>query len=89
MKKIYTLALSAFLVSVAANAQFNDDMESYTLGNMLDQNPAVWSNWSGDPLGAPDENIEVVDFYAQSGFQSGSIGPGDSGNNVDTELTII
>ncbi len=76
MKKIYTLALSAFLVSVTANAQFNDDFESYTLGNMADQNPTVWSNWSGDPVGAATENIEIVDFYAQSGFQSGSIGAG-------------
>ncbi|MBL4663200.1 MAG: T9SS type A sorting domain-containing protein [Flavobacteriaceae bacterium] len=72
MKKIYLLALAAFALSFTVNAQIIDDnFEFYTLGNMGDQNPGIWNNWSNDPLGAPDENITVVDdttIDAKSGF---------------------
>lgn len=75
MKKIYLLALAACVVTLSVNAQLIvDDFEFYTLGNMADQNPTVWSNWSQDPAGSLGENILVVDDTA-IGVQAGFIGP--------------
>lgn len=73
MKKIYLFA-AAFAMTFAASAQIIDDnFEFYTLGDMGDQNPTVWNNWSGDPTGASQENIIVTDAQASSGDQSGTI----------------
>jgi hypothetical protein len=75
MKKIYLLAFAACALTLSVNAQLiEDDFEFYTLGNMADQNPTVWSNWSQDPAGSLGENILVVDDEA-IGTQSGFIGP--------------
>jgi len=77
MKKIYLLALAAFALSFTVNAQLlEDNFEFYDLGDMSDQNPTVWNNWSNDPVGAPTENIIVTDAQASSGDQSGFIDVG-------------
>ncbi|RDK84735.1 T9SS type A sorting domain-containing protein [Marinirhabdus gelatinilytica] len=75
MKKIYILAaLVAFTFS--ANAQiFEDGLEDYNLGDMVDQNPNLWSVWSGDPTNGP-ESLDIVDDIVRTGSQSGFVGPG-------------
>ena len=74
MKKIYLLTLAAFTLSLTVNAQIiEDDFEFYTLGDMGDQNPTVWSTTSGDPLDGT--NFLVVDDITLDA-QSGYIGPG-------------
>lgn len=68
MKKIYLLALIAFGCYFNATAQFTDDAESYTIGNMGFQNVDVWGVWSGSPNDA--EDIDIVDVFSNSGTQS-------------------
>ncbi|MEL6809841.1 MAG: T9SS type A sorting domain-containing protein [Bacteroidota bacterium] len=64
MKKIYLLALAAFALSFSANAQLiEDDMEFYTLGEMADQNPTVWTTWTNDG-GVTLDGLLVVDNIA-------------------------
>jgi hypothetical protein len=76
MKKIYLLALALFAFTFV-NAQIIDDnFDFYTLGDMGNQAPGIWGNWSQDPVGSPTENIIVSDDFASSGTQSGMIGPG-------------
>jgi len=73
MKKIYLLALAAFALSFTVNAQIiEDDFEFYDLGDMGNQNPGVWSTWSG----VPDDgsNIIVADDNTIDD-QSGYVGP--------------
>ncbi|MFT5103166.1 MAG: hypothetical protein ACI86C_000818, partial [Candidatus Latescibacterota bacterium] len=83
MKKIYFLTMALCAFAFTANAQFfiEDDMESYTLGDMGSQNLTVWSVWSGTP--SPAEDIDVVDTFARSGTQSGYI---DGSGGVDAML---
>jgi hypothetical protein len=51
MKKNYLFVLAIYATLFSANAQLiEDDFESYTLGDMGVQNPAVWSSSSGNPL---------------------------------------
>jgi len=77
MKKIYLLSFALLAFVFSSNAQIiEDDFEFYTLGDMADQNPSVWNNWSNDPLGAPAENIIVSDDFANSGTKSGLIADG-------------
>ncbi|GHC55510.1 T9SS type A sorting domain-containing protein [Ulvibacter litoralis] len=79
MKKIYLLAITVMAFSVSANAQFNDDMESYNLGEMGSQSDH-WDTWSGNPN--TGEDLTVVDIEAQSGFQSGYVGAGEGPQDV-------
>ena len=74
MKKIYILAIVAFAFSLTANSQtiiISDDFELYGLGPMGNQNPSVWTNWSG--VTGTDEDIQVSDTWASSGTQSGNV----------------
>lgn len=72
------LSLVAILVfTFFGNAQyFEDNFESYNLGDMGIQNPAVWSVWSGNPISEPGINIAEG-----NGGQVGYIGP-SSGQDV-------
>ncbi|CAM3445691.1 T9SS type A sorting domain-containing protein [Aequorivita lipolytica] len=79
MKKIYLLAFVLGAFTFSANAQFNDDMESYDLGPLHE---AQWSSWTGVP-GAGD--IIVSDEYANSGSQSGFV----SGDLVQDALLLL
>lgn len=76
MIKNYILTLAAFALSFTMGAQiiFQDDFESYTLGDMGLQNTDVWSAWSGSP--DDGSNILVVDDIAQ-GTKAGYVGPGE------------
>lgn len=85
MKKIYLLA-AAVTFAFTANAQFTDDMESYTTGQMGAQNTAVWSVWSGTPAGPSAEDITVSTTFAQSGTQSGFI---DNGQGPQDALLLL
>lgn len=61
---------------MTVNAQIIDDnFDSYTLGDMADQNPDVWSVWSGN-INSTAESIGVSDAFAASGTQAGFIGAG-------------
>jgi len=76
MKKIYILIILIFAFTFNAKAQiFEDDFESYTLGPLGNQNPTIWSTWSGATNNG--EDITVVDDQANSGTQSGYIGAGE------------
>ncbi|MBT8256473.1 MAG: T9SS type A sorting domain-containing protein [Bacteroidia bacterium] len=51
MKKFYLLALATFALAFSMEAQtvlLDETMEFYTLGEMGDQNPAVWTSWTND-----------------------------------------
>ena len=86
MKKLYTLGFSfLFFISIAhTQIIFEDNFDSYTIGNMLDQNPDVWGVWSG--LNNANENIIVTDLYANSGTQSGFIDAGAGPQDVILNL---
>lgn len=64
------LFLSALVVSTGLWAQpdFMDDFESYTAGEPLGPQSAVWTTWSNADGGA--EDADVVDDNAASGSQS-------------------
>jgi len=64
MKK-QLLMISLFAASVA-NAQFTDDMESYSLGPVY---AGQWSNWSADAA-ATGESATATNYRASSGTQS-------------------
>lgn len=90
MKKIYLLAFAVFGMAVTANAQINDDLESYPAGPLFGD---YWGTWSG-AAGAGEE-LEIVSTYAHSGSQSGLIsddGVQDVmlklGNETDGEVTV-
>jgi hypothetical protein len=87
MKK-QLLIISLFTIT-AANAQFTDDMESYTLGPV---HLAQWDSWSGN---AGTEDAIATDLRASSGTQSMYIGPGqvqdavlDLGNKTTGVWTV-
>jgi len=92
MKKFYAVIAGAAMLSTSfLSAQIiNDDLESYTLGNMAAQNPTVWSTWSGTPTGATAEDLTVSDIRANSGNQSGlvSAGANPSGGPQDVLLLL-
>lgn len=68
MKKIYILA-TMLTFAFSTNAQIIDqDIETYTLGNMGTQNTSLFSVWSGNP--ATDQGFTVTDAQANSGSQS-------------------
>lgn len=72
MKKNYLFILAIFGALFSVNAQMIDEQfETYTLGDMSDQNPAVWSSSSGDPL--TDNALQVVE--GGNVGQAGYIGP--------------
>jgi hypothetical protein len=68
-KKLLFISLFAF---GAVNAQFTDDIESYSLGPI---HSGHWSSWSGNP-GAEDGIVS--NYRASSGTQSIFIGNGGS-----------
>jgi len=75
MKKNYVFILAIFGALFSANAQMIDEQfETYNLGDMSDQNPAVWSSSSGDPL--TDNALQVVEGgnVGQAGYISPSTG---------------
>lgn len=65
MKKVYLLALAAGVFTLTANAQFDDDIESYPIGTI---NNDIWQSWDGTAGTADD--ISVSDDEALSGSQS-------------------
>lgn len=72
MKNLCLLPIAIALCTFFGNAQIiEDDFEFYTLGDMADQNPTVWSTWSGDVLDGTAIQVVEVD-----GGQAGFIGPG-------------
>lgn len=79
MKKIYLLAFALGAFAFSANAQFNDDMESYSLGPLHEEQ---WSSWTGVAGGG---DIIVSDEYANSGGQSGFV----SGDLVQDALLLL
>ncbi len=78
MKKTYLINLLVLLCAFSftqAQVIFEEDFESYPLGDVLDQNTEVWGVWSGDHSNAA-ESIDVSDAFAASGTQSGFLGAG-------------
>lgn len=67
----------------------DDDLESYTLGNMAAQNPTVWSTWSGTPTGATAEDLTVSNAQANSGNQSGFVGAGAAPNGGPQDVLLL
>jgi hypothetical protein len=94
MKNICTSAFLAITLIFSATAQIiDDDFEFYTLGDMGNQNPTVWSTWTG--VLDDGSNILVVDDIVFSGIKSGYIGPGSVqdcvlllGNRTSGEYTL-
>lgn len=84
MKKIYILALmlGAFSLSSYAQIDVQDDMESYTVGDISAQSDH-WRTWSGAEGG--DEDGDVVTTHAQSGSQSLLI----PGNNITDQILLF
>ena len=81
MKKFYLLALLISLAIVNANAQFNDDMESYTDGEPISVDH--WTDWNcGGGVGCA---IMSSSFQSFSGDSSGLI-PGDGTTNAVLNL---
>ncbi|MBT0608266.1 T9SS type A sorting domain-containing protein [Aequorivita echinoideorum] len=84
MKKIYLLAFALGAFAFSSNAQIiNDDLESYSLGPVHEDH---WSSWSGD-AGAEDLIIQTA--FANSGTQSGVIGPGDVPNGGPQDALLL
>ncbi|MEM7086324.1 MAG: T9SS type A sorting domain-containing protein [Bacteroidota bacterium] len=78
MKKNYLFILAVITTLWSVNAQMIDDgFESYSLGNMSDQNPAVWSTSTGDPLA--DNALAVIEGGMPG--QGAYLGP-NVGNDV-------
>ncbi len=65
-KKILVLGIAFFLLN-SVNAQFTDDMESYTVGTMIFEN--YWTDWSG----SGSNSIFSSDIHSASGSLSGYI----------------
>ncbi len=60
------------LITYSVNAQFSDDFENYTLGNMADQNPSLWGTWTGNTSSL---TILIDNDQSLSGSKSGYVGP--------------
>jgi len=73
MKKIYLLgfALCAFAFSATAQIELEDNIDSYSLGDISPQ-ATHWRTWGS----SPDENGEVTDENSFSGANSMKIGTG-------------
>ena len=67
MKKLNSLLIALAICSIA-NAQFSfsDDFESYTVGDYIGSNSAVWTTWSGATGGAEDAQVAYVNANASS-----------------------
>ena len=70
MKKVTLLLLAIFLTGFIANAQsiFQDDFESYSVGDYVAENSTVWTTWSNNPASA--EDAVISDAFANSPSQS-------------------
>lgn len=71
MRKITLTVLVAFLFGFAANAQstlFEDDFESYNVGDYVAENSGTWTTWANNPGTA--EDAVISDDYASSPAQS-------------------
>ncbi|MDT0556795.1 T9SS type A sorting domain-containing protein [Patiriisocius hiemis] len=77
MKKFYLLAIFAFGLAASANAQFTDDIESYTPGPLFTPR---WTTWDGTNDGA--QNAIVSTAQASSGIFSIFIGPDSGGQDA-------
>ncbi len=71
MNKLYLFTLSIFCFSLALNAQFTDDIESYDEGPLFTD---MWTTWDGNNDGS--QNAIVSTDFAASGEKSIFIGPG-------------
>ena len=60
------LLMISLLAATVANAQFNDDIESYALGPVYD---GAWSNWSASAASSTESGT-VTNYRASSGTQS-------------------
>ena len=88
MKKLYILLFALSFTYFCADAQMIDEnFDNYTLGDLDDQNPEVWSVWSGNINGP--ESIGVSDVVAASGTQSGFIGVGPGPQDAMLQLGNI
>lgn len=67
MKKSILL-LSITSIASAAQAQFLDDFESYTVGAYLAATSPDWDTWDGAPSGSDD--VQITDADAHSGTNS-------------------
>ena len=68
MKKLYGLA-AVILAAGTLNAQtFNDDFESYALGDYVGDNSPIWTTWSGTT--GTSEDVQVTDVNAHNGSHS-------------------
>ncbi len=86
MKKNYFLTvLFAFAMMTTVNAQFTDDMESYTVGTQVFG--AHWSDWGGTGSNALWSSADQAHSGAQSGHVPGGVNP-DDGTNVDAVLDL-
>lgn len=67
MKKLNSLLIALAVCSIA-NAQFSfsDDFESYTVGDYIGSNSAVWTTWSGATGGAEDAQVTDANANASS-----------------------
>lgn len=67
MKKLNSLLIALAICSIA-NAQFSfsDDFESYTVGDYIGSNSAVWTTWSGATGGAEDAQVTDANANASS-----------------------
>jgi len=75
MKRLYILLFAFSSSYFVLDAQFfEENFDAYTLGALNNQNPDIWSVWSGNNNGP--ESIAVSDAFANSGAQSGFIGAG-------------
>lgn len=68
------LLLAALFISSFFYGQFTENFESYTVGPMGNQNPALWNDWFGS-FGTASwvKTINVDNTYANSGTKSGRI----------------
>jgi hypothetical protein len=68
MNKLTFMFSFFFLFTMSSVAQFSysDDFESYTVGDYIGSNSAVWSTWSGATGGAEDAQVADVNANASS-----------------------
>lgn len=81
MYKYYSFLVFISFSFISMNAQFSDDMESYTVGQPIDV--AHWTNWACG--GGPGCALMASSAQAHEGNKSGLI-PGDSSTDVVLDL---